>query len=184
MRVLSSMAALLLAVPALAQTKTTPTPQAHPTPPSAPATAAAANAATAKRAYDIASANLDAAKAYLGGLNDLAQKAETWDRDSSISLFNSAQRAVTDAEERVGALVPLAKGDWAKASDSLGKARSDLVRVQSELKQFAGSVRSSAGDAAARQGEIKGLWTTLDTASKDLNSAASQMSVDTHLKTP
>lgn len=183
MQLVSTMAALLIAAPGVAQTPAKTPPQAHPTLPAAPG-GASTNAAVAKRAYDIASANLQAAKSYLGGLNDLAQKAETWDRDSSISLFNSAQRAVSDAEERVDALVPLAKGDWAKAADSLGKVRGGLVRVQTELKQFAGSVRLAAGDVAARQGELKGLWTTLEGAAKDLNTAASQMSVETRLQTP
>ncbi|GAC1605989.1 MAG: hypothetical protein NVS4B10_19890 [Myxococcales bacterium] len=205
MRFISALAALALAFPAVAQTnikdvmagqkdQEKPTAQSanKPAPPptvAAPkgptaAAAPASNADLAKRSFDLASANLQAAKSYVGGLNDLAQKASTWDRESSVSLFNSAQRAVTDAEEHGGRLVPLAKGDWAKATDPLNKARADLVKAQGELRTFSGPVRAESGDPASRQGSIKGLWDTLETASKDLNSAAGQMSVDTKLKTP
>lgn len=204
MRLIPAAAALLLALPAFAQTnikdvmmgqkdtkpasKDAAKSQGLPGAPTAPKAAAAAapasNADIAKRTYDIANANLQAAKGYVGGLNDLAQKASTWDRESSVSLFNSAQRAVTDAEEHIGRLVPLAKGDWAKASDPLNKARADLVKVQGELRTFAGPVRADSGDPASRQSSLKGLWDTLDTASKDLGTAAGQMSVDTKIKTP
>ena len=143
-----------------------------------------ANADAAKRAFDIANANLEAAKTYLGGLNDLAQTPATWDRDSSIALFNSAQRSVTDAEERIGSLVPLAKGDWAKANDPLSKARTQLVSVQKELRDFAGPVRADSGSPQTRQSSIHNLWNTVDSASKDLKDAVGAMSVDTRVKTP
>lgn len=203
MRFIPAIAVLALSIPAAAQSnikdvmmgqKDKPAKSEPPAPASAPPAAApkgaqaaaapASNADIAKRTYDLASVNLQAAKQYVGGLNDLAQKASTWDRESSVSLFNSAQRAVTDAEEHIGRLVPLAKGDWAKASDALSKARADLVKVQGELRTFAGPIRSESGDPASRQGSIKGLWQTLETASKDLSDAASQMSVDTKVKTP
>jgi hypothetical protein len=145
---------------------------------------AQANSDAAKRAFDIASVNLLAAKDYLGGLNDLAQKPTTWDREASIALFNNAQRAVTDAEERIGQLEPMATGSWAKARGPINRARASLVNAQRQLRTFAGSVPTDSGDPASRQLYIKGLWNTVDGASKALDDAAVQMNVDTKLKTP
>ena len=198
---LPALAAATLSLPAFAQLPQTggssefgkPTPHAQPAPPTAKgifnnmgnkAPAQQADADAAKRAFDIANANLEAAKTYLGGLNDLAQTPTTWDRDGSIALFNSAQRAVTDAEERIGTLVPMAKGDWAKANDPLTKARSQLVSVQNELRDFAGPVRADSGNPQTRQNSIHNLWNTLDGASKDLKDAVGSMNVDTKIKTP
>jgi hypothetical protein len=185
MKLIPALFALALASPAVAQAPGKPAP-AFPGQkgPKGTAPGADSNADIAKRSFNIASVNLTAAKDFIGGLNDLAQRQSTWDRESSVALFNSAQRAVSDAEEYVGRLMPLAKGDWAKASDALEKARADLVKVQGELRTFAAPVRAESGDPASRQSSMRSVWDTLDAAAKDLGSAAKQMSIETKIKTP
>jgi hypothetical protein len=185
MKLIPALVALALALPAVAQAPGKPAP-ALPGPkgPQGTAKGADSNADIAKRSFDIASVNMTAAKDFIGGLNDLAQRQSTWNRESSVALFNSAQRAVADAEEHIVRLAPLAKGDWAKASDALEKARADLVKVQGELRTLAAPVRAESGDPASRQSSIRGVWATLDAAAKDLGIAAKQMSVETKIKTP
>ena len=140
-----------------------------------------ANADEAKKALDVIEVDLQASKLYLVALWDLASKPATWDRAHSVTLFNDAERAVTEAEEHIGKIEPMAKDSWAKAADPIGKARASLVQTQAQLRSFASGLRGgnfAGGDANA----IKGLWTTVDTAQKQIEGAAGAMGVDFHLK--
>ena len=152
------------------------------TPPNgAPSTPAAGNADKAKIGFDVTEIELQASKLYVAGLADLASKPTTWEKDSSIHLFNQAQRTVIRAEQQLADLETMATGNWAKAGDNIRRARSELVNTEQQLRNFSSSVRAGqyqAGDPAS----IKALWGSIDRAQKEVEGAAGQMGVDFHLK--
>ena len=162
-----------------ATTPVVPPGQVPPTTPGIPATAG--NADKAKVSFDVAEIELQASKLYVSGLADLASKPTTWEKESSVHLFNQAQRTVIRAEQQLADLETMAVGQWAKAGDPIRHARAELVNTEQQLRNFSSAVKAGQYQAGAPEG-IKSLWGTIDRAQKDVEGAAGMMGVDFHLK--
>jgi hypothetical protein len=142
-----------------------------------------ASAELAKKAVDIANIHLQAARLYALGLFQLARRPTTeWDRGHSISLFNQAQEAVTDADRSLAELTGMAKGQWEKASEPLKHARLTIVQVQKDLASL--SVPPTGKAAVDGQKTARHVYDAIESVGKDLESAAKTMKVDAKLRGP
>jgi hypothetical protein len=137
----------------------------------------------AKKAVDLANIHLQAARLYVVGLFHLSRKpTSSWDRAHSVSLFNAAENAITDADRSLAELSGMARGKWQKAAEPLAHARATLVQVQKELRSL--SVPATGTGPADAQQVARKVHQGLDSAGKDLESAAKTMGVDTKIKGP
>jgi len=137
----------------------------------------------AKKAVDLANIHLQASRLYLVGMFHLSRKPiSAWDREHSVSLFNSAQNAITDADRSLAELSGMAHGNWQKAAQPLTHARTTLVQAQKELGTL--SVPATGTGQADRQQIARRVHEALDSVGKDLDSAAKTMGVDTKIKGP
>jgi hypothetical protein len=142
-----------------------------------------ASAELAKKAVDVANIHLQAARLYALGLFHLARRPTTeWDRGHSISLFNQAQEAVTDADRSLAELTGMAKGQWEKASKPLKHARLTIVQVQKDLASL--SVPPTGKAATDGQKTARHVYDAIESVGKDLESAAKTMKVDAKLRGP
>jgi hypothetical protein len=128
--------------------------------------------------------HLQVAKLYVQGLYDLAGRATSFNRERGLSLFTQAQNALADAQRTLAELSGLAKGTWAKAAEPVRSARNTLSRVDSQLRSLAVPKVGAAGQGPAAQTRIADIYKSLDSALKDVSSAAKAMNVDTKLRTP
>jgi hypothetical protein len=137
----------------------------------------------AKKAVDLANIHLQASRLYLVALFHLSRKPiSAWDREHSVSLFNSAQNAITDADRSLAELSGMAHGNWRNAAQPLTHARATLVQAQKELGTLA--VPATGSGQADRQQIARRVHEALDSAGKDLDSAAKTMGMDTKIKGP
>jgi len=137
----------------------------------------------AKKAVDLANIHLQAARLYVVGLFHLSRKpTSAWDREHSVSLFNSAENAITDADRSLAELSGMARGSWQKAHDPLAHARATLVQAQKELRSL--SVPATGTGPADGQQVARRVHQALDSAGKDLDSAGKTMGVDARIKGP
>jgi hypothetical protein len=143
-----------------------------------------ATAQLAKKAVDLANIHLQAGRLYTLGLFLLARKPTTeWDRAHSLTLFNQAENAVTDADRSLAELSGMARGEWSKAADPLAHARATIVQVHKDLRAI--SVPPEPRTAAPDPQQIaRKAFEALDSARKNLDQAAGVMKVDTKLRAP
>jgi len=142
-----------------------------------------ASAELAKKSVDAAHIELQSARLYVLGLFHLSKPPTTvWDREHSITLFNQTQQAIGEAERSLAELSGMAKGKWEKADQPLRNARQILVQVQKDLRSI--SVPPT-GSATVDAREIsKRVYDSLDSARKELESAAKAMGVEPKLRSP
>jgi hypothetical protein len=137
----------------------------------------------AKKAVDLGNIYLQVARLYVVGLFHLSRKPTTaWDREHSISLFNAAENAITDADRSLAELSGMARGKWQKAAEPLTHARATLVQAQKELRSL--SVPATGTGPSGGQQIARRVHDGLDSAGKDLESAAKTMDVETKIKGP
>jgi len=137
----------------------------------------------AKKAVDLANIHLQAARLYTVGLFHLSRKpTSAWDREHTVTLFNSAENAITDADRSLSELSGMARGKWEKAAQPLAHARATLVQAQKELRSL--SVPATGKSATDGEHIPRRVHQSLDSAGKDLDSAAKAMGVDTKIKGP
>ena len=137
----------------------------------------------AKKAIDLAHIDLGAARLYVVGLFHLSRRPiSAWDRAHSVTLFNSAENAMTDADRSLSELSGMARGKWEKAAAPLTHARSTLAQALKDLRSL--SVPTTPSGAADRQQIARKVHEELDSTRKDLDAAAKVMEVDTKIKEP
>jgi hypothetical protein len=142
-----------------------------------------ASAELAKKSVDAAHIELQSARLYVLGLFHLSKPPTTvWDREHSIMLFNQTQQAIGEADRSLAELSGMANGKWEKADQPLRHARQTIVQVQKDLRSISvpptGSATTDAREVAKR------VYDSLDSARKDLESAAKAMDVDSKLRSP
>jgi hypothetical protein len=142
-----------------------------------------ASAELATKSVAAAHIELQSARLCVLGLFQLAKPPTTvWDREHSITLFNQAQEAIGEADRSLAELSGMAKGKWEKADQPLRNARQTIVQVQRDLRSI--SVPPT-GSATVDAREItKRVFDSLDSARKELESAARAMNVDPKLRAP
>ncbi len=138
----------------------------------------------AKKHVDVTDVNLQAGKLFVNGVYDLAQRPETFDAGHAAALMNETRSAVDEARLHLGHLFDLAKGDWASAYDPLSKAKTDLASVDKMLRNFGPSIKGNIPDEKSIQATARDIWQSLDDAQKNVERAATDMTVDYKLKTP
>lgn len=137
----------------------------------------------AKKAFDLANIDLQAARLYVVGLFHLSRKPiSAWDRAHSVTLFNSAENAITDSDRSLAELSGMARGKWEKGAAPLTHARATLAQTLKELRSL--SVPATPSGGADRQEIARKVHRALDSAGKDLDAAAKVMGVDTKIKGP
>jgi hypothetical protein len=137
----------------------------------------------AKKAIDLAHIDLGAARLYVVGLFHLSRKPiSAWDRAHSVTLFNSAENAMTDSDRSLSELSGMARGKWEKAAAPLTHARSTVAQALKDLRAL--SVPTTASAAVDRQQVARKVHQELDSVRKDLDAAAKVMEVDTRIKEP
>jgi len=138
----------------------------------------------AKKDVDFAAIHMHAAKLYLTGLYGLNGTPSTWDREHGVALFTHAQDALSDVQRQVAELQGFAQATWPDAGPPLSRVRRALNGVEKRLRSLSVPLRPSADGQDAGQSAIKDMYDALDTAQKDLDSAAKAMGVNAKLKTP
>jgi hypothetical protein len=137
----------------------------------------------AKKAIDLAHIDLGAARLYVVGLFHLSRRPiSAWDRAHSVTLFNSAENAITDSDRSLSELSGMARGNWEKAAAPLTHARATLMQALKDLRSL--SVPTTPSGGADRQETARKVHRALDSAGKDLDAAAKTMGVDTKIKGP
>jgi len=137
----------------------------------------------AKKAVDLAHIDMGAARLYVIGLFHLSRNPITaWDRSHSVTLFNSAENAITDSDRVLSELSGMARGKWQQAAPPLTHARSSVAQALKDLRSL--SVPTTPSGAGDRQQVARKVHEELDSARKDLDTAAKVMGVDTKIKEP
>jgi hypothetical protein len=137
----------------------------------------------AKKAFDLANIDLGAARLYVVGLFHLSQKPiSEWDRAHSVTLFNSAENAIADCDRSLAELSGMARGKWEKAAAPLTHARATVAQALKDLRSL--SVPTTPSGATDRQQIARKVHEELDSAGKDLDTAAKVMGVDTRIRGP
>jgi hypothetical protein len=142
-----------------------------------------ASAELAKKSVDAAHIELQSARLFVLGLFQLSKPPTTvWDREHSITLFNQTLEAVGEADRSLAELSGMAKGKWEKADQPVRNARQTLQQVQKDLRSI--SVPPTGSATVDAREMSKRVYDSLDSARKELESAAKAMDVDPKLRSP